>query len=232
MPAGDGATDALASASGSSKGVWRRTAIHAEEACRRIPAQVSDNEWLRSAAHVPANGWRRIPVHASAGVRQPRVIEAPTPATSNARATPVAIRRRPRRLGRGAGGLPGRLGATCSSGSQAAGSEGDSARAGGGSGCDMRHREQTPSSPGSDGYRAPQVEHPTTGDGVFMLRMLAPPRPRFPASRCDGAALRVIEVLTYGTSAWERDVLPTAARACFFARPERRGADVRAVRES
>jgi len=51
-----------------------------------------------------------------------------------------------------------------------------------------------------------------------MPGMLAPASPGFAARRCEATALRGIEVLRYGTSAANQDLLPTADRACFFAR--------------
>ena len=48
---------------------------------------------------------------------------------------------------------------------------------------------QTPRSPGAGVYRAPQVEHPTTDSGLFMLPMVPEGRPRIAASGGGGPAL-------------------------------------------
>jgi hypothetical protein len=50
-------------------------------------------------------------------------------------------------------------------------------RAGGWAGRRLRHIEQTPSSPGSGVYKAPQLVHPSTEVGVSMLPMYRTARP-------------------------------------------------------
>ena len=90
------ATAPLGLASGSSKGVWRRMAIQASDEWRRMATHASD-EWRLMPLQASDGEWRWMAVHALDGVCPELLIHhAPEPATSNAPAPPIAMRRRVR----------------------------------------------------------------------------------------------------------------------------------------
>ena len=155
---------------GSSNGVRRRTAIQASDARRWIDAHAFDGVWCWMA------------VQASDRLRGRLLSDAPRPATSNAAAAaPIAMRRTARplaKLGRCALFTAGRLRAP--SGCADAGPEFVAgARQGGSAGRRRRHAAQRPLSPGAGGYKAPQLVHPPTAAGVFMLPMYRSASSRF-----------------------------------------------------
>src|SRR5439155_19687626 len=135
----------------------------------------------------------RRAVHASESVRGRVVSEAPRAPTSNtAAAVAMAMRRRRRllpKLGRCALLTPGRFIAPiglvdpgvgfvpASVGFVPASVGLDGARHGGSAGRRRRHAAQTPLSPGAASYKAPQLVHPSTEAGVFMLPNLPARRP-------------------------------------------------------
>ena len=154
--------------SGTSNGVWRRMATHASDE-RPLMATHASDEWRLMTLQASDGEWRRMAAHALDGVCPALLIhQKPRPPTSNTPAVPIATRRRARPpkesrcseppagrlltpdIGRGlvppvfAGGLGGRR---------------------------LRHIEQTPWSPGSGVYKAPQLVHPSTEFGVSMLPM-------------------------------------------------------------
>src|SRR6267143_5222701 len=172
------ATAPLGLASGTSNGVWRRMAIQASEEWRRMATQASE-EWRRMATQA-SDEWRLMPlqasdgewrwmaVHALDGVCPELLIHhAPEPATSNAPAPPIAMRRRVRRPKEG-GRMEPPAGRLLTAPDIGRGLD-PLVRAGGWGGRRLRHIEQTPWSPGSGVYKAPQLVHPSTEFGVSML---------------------------------------------------------------
>ena len=161
------ATAPLGLASGTSNGVWRRMAIQASEEWRRMATHASD-EWRLMPPQASEGEWRRMAVHAVDGVCPELLIHhAPRPATSNALPAPIAMRRRarlPKEIRRIA---PGPLLTEPDIGREFV----PLVRAAGWAGRRLRHIEQTPWSPGSGVYKAPQLVHPSTEVDGSMLPM-------------------------------------------------------------
>ena len=161
------ATVPLGLASGTSNGVWRRMAIQASDEWRRMATHASD-EWRLMPLQASDGDWRWIAVHALDGVCPELLIHhAPEPATSNAPAPPIAMRRRVRRPKEG-GRMEPPAGRLLTAPDIGRGLD-PLVRAGGWGGRRLRHIEQTPWSPGSGVYKAPQLVHPSTEFGVSML---------------------------------------------------------------
>jgi hypothetical protein len=168
------ATAPLDWASGTSNGVWRRMAIQASEEWRRMAIHASD-AWRLMLLQGSDGEWRRMAVHTVDGVcPELRIHHAPRPATSNAAPAPIAMRRKARfpmeieRIEPPADRLltASDIGRGLVPPVRAAGA-----------GRRLRHIEQTPWSPGSGVYKAPQLVHPSTEVGVSMLPMYRTARP-------------------------------------------------------
>jgi len=161
------ATAPLGLASGTSNGVWRRMAIQASKEWCRMATHASD-EWRLMPLQASDGEWRRMAVHAVDGVCPELLIHhAPRPARSNALPAPIAMRRRarpPREIRRIA---PGPLLTAPDIGRGLV----PLVRAAGWAGRRLRHIEQTPWSPGSGVYKAPQLVHPSTEVDGSMLPM-------------------------------------------------------------
>ena len=171
-----GVADAIAPldlASGTSNGVCRRMAIQASEEWRRMATHASD-EWRLMALQASDGEWRLMAVHTVEGVCPELLIHpAPRPATSNAPPAPIAMRRSVRFPMEIRRITPGPL----LTAPDIERGLVPLVRAAGWAGRRLRHIEQTPWSPGSGVYNAPQLVHPSTEVGVSMLPMYRTARP-------------------------------------------------------